>query len=69
MTFLRIELFFFFFFLKDFILFLEIGEGRQKERERNIKWLPLTCPNRGPGLQCRPVPQPGKEPATFWFAS
>ena len=32
-------------FFKDFIyLFLERGEGREKERERNIDWLPLTCP-------------------------
>ena len=33
-----------FFFFKDFIyLFVERGEGRKKERERNINvWLPLT---------------------------
>ena len=31
-------------FLKRFYLFLEIGEGREKEGERNINvWLPLTC--------------------------
>ena len=36
-------------FLKDFIyLFLEGGEGREKERERNISvWLPLTRPLLG----------------------
>ena len=36
-------------FLKDFIyLFLERGEGNEKERERNINvWLPLTCPLLG----------------------
>ena len=36
-------------FLKDFIyLFLERGEGRDEERERNINvWLPLTCPLLG----------------------
>ena len=29
-------------FFKDFIYFLERGEGREKERERNINvWLPL----------------------------
>ena len=29
-------------FLKDFIhLFLKRGEGREKERKRNIDWLPL----------------------------
>ena len=35
--------------LKDFIyLFLERGEGREKERERNINvWLPLACPLLG----------------------
>ena len=28
--------------------FLERGEGRDKERERNINaWLPLTCPTLG----------------------
>ena len=41
-------------FFKDFnYLFLERGEGREKERERNINvWLPLACP------------QPGTWPAT-----
>ena len=36
-------------FLKCFIyLFLERGEGREKERERNINvWLPLMCPLLG----------------------
>ena len=36
-------------FFKDFIyLFLERGEGREKERERNINvWLPLTRPQLG----------------------
>ena len=29
-------------------LFLERGEGREKERGRNISvWLPLTCPHTG----------------------
>ena len=34
-----------FFFFKDFIyLFLERGEGREKEKERIINvWLPLMC--------------------------
>ena len=38
-----------FLFLKDFIyLFLERGEGWEKERERNITvWLPLQCPLLG----------------------
>ena len=40
---------FLFFFFKDFIYsFLERGEGKDKERERNINvWLPLTCPPLG----------------------
>ena len=33
------------FFKKDFIyLFIERGEGMEKERGRNIHWLPLTSP-------------------------
>ena len=43
-----------FYFLKDFIyLFLERGEGREKERRRNINvWLPLACRDlaRNPGI-------------------
>ena len=37
------------FFKKDFIyLILDRGEGREKERERNINvWLPLSCPLLG----------------------
>ena len=36
-------------FLKTlFILFLDRGDGREKQRERNIHvWLPLTCPLLG----------------------
>ena len=37
-----------FLFLKDFIYFLERGDGEDKERERKISvWLPLTCPQLG----------------------
>ena len=47
------------FFLKDFIyLFLERGEGREKERERNISvWLPLVHPLLGtcPATQACPL--------------
>ena len=41
----------FFFFFKDFIyLFLETGERREKEKERNVNvWLPLTCHPFGTG--------------------
>ena len=28
---------------ENIYLFLERGEGREKERERNIDWLPLAC--------------------------
>ena len=46
------------FFFKTFILFLERGEGREKERERNInEWLPLTCPPIGD-----PARNPGMRP-------
>ena len=36
-------------FFKDFIYpFLQRGEGKEKERERNINvWLPLMCPLLG----------------------
>ena len=46
---------FFFFFKILFILFLERGEKREKERERNTKWLPFTCPQLGtrPATQAR----------------
>ena len=34
-----------FVFFEIFYLFLERGEGKEKERERNISvWLPLECP-------------------------
>ena len=38
----------FYFILKRFYLLLHEGEGREKERERNIHvWLPLACPPPG----------------------
>ena len=39
----------FIYIFKDFIyLFLDRGEGREKERETNINvWLPLMCPTLG----------------------
>ena len=59
------------FCLKDFIyLFLDSGERREKESERNINvWLPLTCPTLG-NLASNPryVPWLGFEPVTLWFA-
>ena len=36
-----------FLFKKNFNLLLERGEEKEKERERNIKWLPLTGPPLG----------------------
>ena len=36
---------FFFFFSKILFIYLEGGEGKEKNREKNINvWLPLTCP-------------------------
>ena len=45
-------------FFKDFIyLFLERGEGREKERERNISaWLPLVQPLLGTWPTTQHVP-------------
>ena len=57
----------------DFILFLNfiylfLGKGR-RERGRDINvWLPLVCPQWGPGLQPRHVPWLGTELVTLWFA-
>ena len=58
----------FFFFLR-FYLFLDRGEGREKERERNINvWYCLShTPHWGPGLQPRCVPWLGIELVTLWF--
>ena len=43
--------------LKKISLFLERGEGRRKERERNINvWLPLKHPLLGTWPQLRHVP-------------
>ena len=56
------------FFFKDFVLFLDRGEGRWKEEERNISvWFPLVCSPLGTWLQPRHVPWLGIEPATLWF--
>ena len=56
-------------------LFLERGEGKEKERERNtVVWerniyqVSLAHPKRGPGLQPRHVLWPGIELATSQFA-
>ena len=38
----------FIFFLKIFKIYFQRGEGRERERKRNISvWLPLTCPLLG----------------------
>ena len=57
-------------FFRDFIyLFLERGEGREKEREISMCGC-LSCgPHSGLGLQPRHVPWLGIEPATLWFAA
>ena len=53
------------YFLKEFIYFLDRGEGRKKERERNINASHVPC-TREPGLQLRHVPWLGIELATLW---
>ena len=56
-------------FLKIY-LFLERGEQREKEWERNINvWLSLTRSHWGPGPQPKHVPQLRIQPATLWFAA
>ena len=62
------------FFLR-FYLFLERGERREKERERNIRHVRdtlISClshaSNWGPGLQPRHVRWQGTEPVTLRFA-
>ena len=48
-------------------LFLERGEGKEKERERNIKHRCLLhTPYRGPGLQSRHMPHLGIELVTLY---
>ena len=57
-------------FLKDFIyLFLERGEGGEKEREISMCGGLSCSPHWGPGLQPRRVPWLGIKPETLWFAA
>ena len=58
-------------FFLDFIYsFLERGEEKEKERERNSNvWLPLVSPVWASGLQPRHVPWLGIELETLWFAA
>ena len=58
------------FFFSDFIyLFLERGEGKEKERERNIHvWLPLVRPLVGSWPATQACALTGNQPATLWFA-
>ena len=59
------------FFNKDFIyLFLERGEGKEKERERNIEvWLPLLCPQLGDLAHNQARALAGNQLVTLWFTS
>ena len=56
----------FYFIFNKMYLFLERGEGSDKERERNINvWLPLTCPLLGtfPATHaCAPTANPTGDP-------
>ena len=56
-------------FLKDFIyLFLERGEGKEKERERNIDWLFLTRDQTGGTTTQACVPTRNPPGVTLHFA-
>ena len=69
------EIYYYFIILKDFIyIFLKRGEGRDKERERNVDvkenhWsaASLMRPNWRPNPQPRHVLWPGIEPVAFHF--
>ena len=49
----------------DLLIFRD--RGREKERERNINRLPLTCPKEGANQQPGPVPSLGSEQVTVCF--
>ena len=57
-------------FFKDFVyLFLDKGEWKEKERERNISvWLPLMHPLSGPWPATQACALTGNQPVTLWFA-
>ena len=58
-------------FLRFYLFILDRGEGREKDKERNINvWLPLVHPLLGTwsGLQPRHVPWLGIKMATLGFA-
>ena len=66
-------LFFFFKILFYFLKFLQRGEGRERERNINVREKHKsiafpTRPNQGPGLEPRHVPWLGSKQATFHFA-
>ena len=57
------------FFLDFLSLFLDIGEGKVNERERNINvWLPLAHPPLGTQPIAKHVPLSRIKPATPWLA-
>ena len=53
-------------------MFLETGEGNEKERERNIDWLPLwthnpgTCPDQESNWQPFPLPDNARPTEPLW---
>ena len=60
-------------FFQRFYIFIERGEGKEKERERNIdmweilRLVVLYTPNWGPGRQPWHVPWLEIKPMTLWF--
>ena len=56
-------------FFWDFIyLFSEREEGRERGRDRNINWLPLTRPQLGTWPATQACALTGIYPVTFWFS-
>ena len=57
------------FYFKDFIyLFLEGGEGKDKDRERNMNvWLPFTCPLLGTWPATQACALTGNQTCDLWF--
>ena len=55
-------------FLKKFYLFLDRGEGREKEKRNIFVWLPLMRPLLGTWLATQVRARTGNTNVTLWFA-